>query len=287
MLPPHHDQAPRSGAHDERSSAGGARDPMTWAWLLARWTEFAQASVAFPNTGEGARWKAIVPDVIGLQAITHALAEAVDLPPGEHALALERAELGIAQHVARINHAWRGEPMPESLIELVGDARAALGLARSLVVEFVVAGRSLVMPDIQPALDALREAGWAGTARIALPGTVLFEREPAATLWPCVGVPDAAVCALEAIDGLVRTPQPVPAQQVYRQIDEMSGQITGDLVLAMSASLPPGRPLLVTVVDQGAPTDALRAHDAATWYEQQRHAGLDRHAPLPVRFGMD
>lgn len=112
--------------------ANQPHDPLTWAYLLARWTDFARASVSFPDQGLGGRWKAVVPDIIALQAITHALAEAANLPPDEHALALNRAELGITTHAANINNAWQNETLPESLSELILDAVQAHRLARSL-----------------------------------------------------------------------------------------------------------------------------------------------------------
>ena len=48
---------------------------ISWASLLAHWTQVAQASLALPRDAEGDRWRAAVPSIIVLQAVTHALAE--------------------------------------------------------------------------------------------------------------------------------------------------------------------------------------------------------------------
>ncbi|MBL8760542.1 MAG: hypothetical protein JNL50_04500 [Phycisphaerae bacterium] len=90
----------------ETSRSGGGRDDaarvLTWAALLGKWTELARASAAFPKTSEGAKWRKSVPDLIGLQAITHALGEFDLLDEGEQGLALDRAALGIETHAANL-----------------------------------------------------------------------------------------------------------------------------------------------------------------------------------------
>lgn len=106
------------------------QDTLTWSALLARWTDFARAAVALPDTGEPGRWKRAVPDVIALQAVYHALGETGSLPAGERALGLDRAEVLIKKHAARLGELWVGAPMPGLLAELVADARAALKQAR-------------------------------------------------------------------------------------------------------------------------------------------------------------
>lgn len=256
---------------------------MTWAYLLARWTEFARASVSFPDDGMGKRWKAVVPNIIGLQALTHALAEAKHLSADEHALALERAELGIRTHAGKIHEVWRGEPMPDSLIELIDDTRLAHEIARSLGIEYRVSADRLVVPDLMPMVEAIRGSGWRGTVRIAPAGTVLFAGEPVVFVSPCVGVPDAVHETMGAVQGVARVEEPVVPTQVYRQMDERTGRVTGDLIAPLRTELPPGRPLLLAVLDGGQPTGQLDGHDADRWLSQQRAAGLDEHDTLPVR----
>src|SRR5262245_40321112 len=48
---------------------------LTWPALLGHWTAFAQNSLALPKTADGDRWRAAVPAIIGLQALTHALGD--------------------------------------------------------------------------------------------------------------------------------------------------------------------------------------------------------------------
>ncbi len=93
--------------------AGDGRDEasrvLTWAALLGKWTELARASVAFPKTSEGAKWRKSVPDLIGLQAITHALGELDLLRAEERGLALDRAAVGIETHAANLAGLFAGE----------------------------------------------------------------------------------------------------------------------------------------------------------------------------------
>ena len=92
---------------------------MTWAALLGKWTEFAQSALALPDDDEGGRLREAVPAIIGLQAVTHALAELDDLEPDERALGIDRAEMLIRKHAGELNTIWRGEEMPEEIIEIV------------------------------------------------------------------------------------------------------------------------------------------------------------------------
>jgi hypothetical protein len=105
---------------------------LTWATLLARWTDFAKSAVALPRDGEGGRVRQAVPSLIGLQAVTHALAELERLPEAERALGLDRAEVLIGRYDAAIAAIWAGEPVPDSVAEFVSDASVALAGARRL-----------------------------------------------------------------------------------------------------------------------------------------------------------
>ena len=62
-----------------------AMDDLTWAALLARWTEFAQSSLALPPDAEGDAWRTSIAPIISLQAITHALEEIEHIDPDERA----------------------------------------------------------------------------------------------------------------------------------------------------------------------------------------------------------
>ena len=108
---------------------------LTWPMLLARWTDFARASVAFPADGEGGRWRSAVAPIIGLQAVACALAETDQLSRDERPLAHDRAEVLIRQYGAQLDAIWRGEPMPTRLDELLENARRALAVSRARGVE--------------------------------------------------------------------------------------------------------------------------------------------------------
>ena len=99
---------------------------LTWPALLARWTDFAQSSLAFPRTTDGDRWRNAVPAIIGLQAVTFALAEVDTLAADERALARDRAAVLIRRHEAEFRAAWPGETLHLELETLLADAKAAL-----------------------------------------------------------------------------------------------------------------------------------------------------------------
>jgi hypothetical protein len=101
-------------------------DNLTWAALLGRWVQFAQASLSLPADAEGERWRASVPCVINLQAVTFALGDLSELPPDELALGRDRAAVLIDENAAKLGSIWQGQSIPESLIEIERDARAAL-----------------------------------------------------------------------------------------------------------------------------------------------------------------
>jgi hypothetical protein len=122
--------------HPSRPASASDTTPaqrhLTWATLLARWTDFARASVALPTDGEGGRWRASVAPIIGLQAVTFALGESGLLPPDERAVALDRGALLVARYAAELAAAWGSCPLPGEVVALVEDARSALEAARLL-----------------------------------------------------------------------------------------------------------------------------------------------------------
>lgn len=131
------------GSGDTQTGGGGGRDDatrvLTWVALLGKWTELARASVAFPKTSQGAKWRKSVPDLIGLQAITHALGEIDLLREEEQGLALDRAALGIETHAANLVELFaedcddpeleEGLTGIEEIDELIDEAREAWDLA--------------------------------------------------------------------------------------------------------------------------------------------------------------
>jgi hypothetical protein len=102
-------------------------DPnLTWSMLLAKWTDFAKASVAFPKTPDGDRWRAAVPSIINLQAVTLALRELDRLSPADRPPSRDKAALLIDRAAATIQSLWPDTPLHPELHTLIHDARAAL-----------------------------------------------------------------------------------------------------------------------------------------------------------------
>jgi hypothetical protein len=252
-------------------------DGLSWSVLLARWTEFAQASLALPRDQEGGRWRAAVAPIIGLQATAFALADLGRLAPGDRPLALERAEAGIRASAAEIHALWAGEPLPESIAEIIDDARAALRLAASAGSEWRVATDDFVAPNPAPIAQAALDAGFAGDLWMAAPGTRLAPGAPCA-----FARPETAALAIDGAAG----PAWAAQRQCYRQIDD-AGRVTADLVAPVEAGLPAGRPLLVPVIEAGRLVFvfAERARDA--WIEAQRAAGVFDQPPALVAAGGD
>lgn len=209
---------------------------MTWAALLARWTEFARASVAFPQDERGERWRASVAPVIGLQATTFALADMDSLPPGERALGLDRAAVLVRTHAAGLHRVWAGEAMPDALREVVDDAAAALSLARSRGVEHRVVVDRLEAPDLLEELQrAIARGDRIDFAMLPAPGTPLFRGDIAAFVRPGLGSLRVEGCE----------PVASPARQVYR----VAGDEPRDLIALFEGGLHPGMPLLRVVID--------------------------------------
>jgi len=244
-MPPEFDQNPNNHP-----------DQLTWAALIARWTDFARASVALPQDGEGGAWRASVAPAIGLQAVTLALHELHRLPADERAHGLDLASVLIRRHAGELNEAWRARPMPEKLTELVGDARKTHAAAAALGVEFTVAVDRLVMPSIDELGRSLLAGGFAGDLLAARAGTVLFRDEPALFVRP--DARDIAIEDLERGAGLT-----LP-RQVYRQANAETGRATRDVVAPMPFALRPGQPLLRQVIEGGELIAGLDgAQDAA------------------------
>jgi hypothetical protein len=106
-------------------------EALTWTGLLAQWVRFAQASLALPDDadGSGSRWRASVPAIINLQAVTFALADLDRLAADELALALDKAEILISDNERLLAAIWNAGMTP-SLREICDDARATLDAAK-------------------------------------------------------------------------------------------------------------------------------------------------------------
>ncbi len=234
--------------------------PVTWALLLGKWTDFARAALALPKDGQGARWRAAVPDIIALQAITHALAEVDDLrTPGDRAVALDLAEMQIREHASNLHRLWADGPLHDQLAELISDARAAHAGALEAGLEWCVAGDRLLAEHPATLVEALGAAGFAGDLFVPTPGVPLFAGCPAVFLHAPRG--ELAGPGLIAIveSGLIADGELAPPQrtggmrQAYRQFDFSKGGPVRDLVIPLRAGLPGGQPLLVCAIEKGRP----------------------------------
>jgi len=210
-----------------------------------------------------------VPAVITLQAVTFALADLARLPVEERPLGRDRAELLIRQNTATLHDIWRGEPLPESLVEIGADARRALEMSIFAgALELIWDGpQSMVMPA-SPIGDTT------GTLAVMQPGTIVMPGEPVAWWVERDGGP-----IIRALPGCRQSEVSVP-RQVYRQLDE-DGRITGDVVAPINADLPPGMPLLVPLFEQGRPIGHFTL-EAQAWEAHQRAAMTDE--MIPVEF---
>lgn len=268
----------------ERAGGGGrpdVGDVVTWAVLLSRWTDFAQAAVAVPADEDGERWRRSVAPIVGLQAVTMALGELGRLPAGERGVGADRAAVLVRQHASELHSAWGREPLPGKVAELIEDARQALETAEWLGVEWVVSrDGGTTVPVTTGWAEEVTAAGFGGDVLAAPGGTRLGRGAPTVFVRgePPAGVDDGVL--REA--GLERSPGLVPPRQVYRVIDAGTGRPTHDLVAPLLTGLPAGQPMLVTVVESGRVVRREDEGDAAARVKQQR-ALLGEGGVLEVR----
>lgn len=105
---------------------------LTWAALLGRWVQMARAAVALPDDAEGRAWRASIPHIISLQAVTMALGEAGELDADERALGIDRARILIERAREGLAEAFDAEATHPMVRELLDDAAAALGKAEAI-----------------------------------------------------------------------------------------------------------------------------------------------------------
>lgn len=122
------------GDPSDSKSSGHASDPLsdrglTWAALLAHWTDLARSAVALPEGEQGRRWRASVAPAITLHALAMALGEVDRLAMDERALAIDRAQILIDREGGALREVWDGAAMPGGLATLIEDAEHALQAA--------------------------------------------------------------------------------------------------------------------------------------------------------------
>lgn len=236
---------------------GAPHPDLTWPALLARWTAFAQSSLALPKNSDGDRWRNAVPSIINLQAVTFALDELEKLTrEGERALALDKSEIIVRSATGQLHALWRGDALPSELVGLIHDAGVALDAARGQGVEWRVTTERLVAAHPGELIERVLELGFDGDLYVPTPGVTLFRDCPAAFAMAADGSrPDEHV--LRAVKEFlvdVSKPQRVAAlRQVFRQFDFSVGRPVRDLVVTADAQQPAGQPLLVPAIEGGRP----------------------------------
>ncbi len=251
---------------------------LTWPALLARWTAFAQSSVALPKNAAGDRWRMAVPAIINLQAVTFALGEIDQLTrEGERAVALDKSEIIIRSATGQLHALWRGEPLPNELVALMHDAGVAMEVARGDFagleatgttapavpggamsgaegIEWRVTEERLIVNHPGDLVARLQELQFEGDLWVPTPGVPMFRGAPAAFAREAGGGrPDEHV--LRAVKEFlvdVSRPEPVASfRQVYRQFDFAAGRAVRDLVAPVGPSIPAGQALLVPAIRGG------------------------------------
>ncbi|MEL7472178.1 MAG: hypothetical protein AAGK04_02590 [Planctomycetota bacterium] len=243
---------------------------LTWATLLARWTDLARAAVSLPHDGEGGRWREAVAPIIGLQAITSALRELHALPDDERSLGLDRAEMQIRSDAATLHEIWRGEPLPEALVEILDDARDALVEAKERGIEWWVLGQPIEVGDPSQAVDAVLERGFSGDLWLARPGTRLQAESMAAYVRSRGVEPEVVgrlLIDLFGAEGEARTT--LRHRQVYRAPAVDLGEGWRDVIAAMDETLPAGAPVLEPWIDAGVRVGRFDASAARAWSAAQ------------------
>jgi len=213
-----------------------------WSAMLAKWTEFAQASVALPKDQDGPRWKACVPPIISMQAIVAALGELDQLPRAHRPVAIDAADALLREQLVLVHEAWSGELIPESISDLIEESRQAVFDARHLGLEWRVIDEQVIAPDLQPIAQMMLEAGFKGDLHAARAGTVLFRGAPLAFFRPSLDVNPPDGC--EAIET-------VGPRQCYRQVDGVTNTPVRDVVAGPADPLQPGAPLLWALITEG------------------------------------
>lgn len=262
--------SPESGASPHAGPSTAVSTPLTWAGLLAHWTALAQSSLALPATATGQRWRDSIASIVGLQAVTHALADLAPLPgdDGERLLGQDKAELLVRTHADELVRVWGQEPMSLELLEIIEDARRALTLVREAGVEWRVPKnepRPVRVEHPGEVADALVASGFRGDLFLASAGIPMMPGAPIGfARAPRGGAPTREVVSLIAEflgESLERArlgaARPGPMRQVYRQFDfsgalpKSAAGVKQDLVAPWSAGPQPGQPLLVPVIDRG------------------------------------
>lgn len=241
------------GSQSQRSEISD----LTWPGLLAHWTAFAQASVALPKNAEGDRWRAAVPAIISLQAVTFALGDLDKLSADEdRAVAQDKAQIVMRGAMKQLHELWNADPLPDELAALGSDASTALKLAKSSGVEWRATEDGTRLAHPGDLVERLLELQFDGDLFVATPGVQMFRGAPIAFARCADGSrPDEHVirAVKEFLVDASRPERVTDLRQVYRQYDFALGRAARDLVAPMHFGIAPGQPLLVVAIEDGLP----------------------------------
>lgn len=243
-------------------------DVLTWAGLLGRWIEFAQASVALPHDADGERWRKSITPIINLQAVTFALGDLTQLDQPDRPHGRDRAAVLIRECTSALFEAWAGQALPPMVREVMDDADNALERSYFAgVVELVWSGNE---PIVMPTVDLDLDAG--GTLAVMQPGTIVIPNEPVAW-WVDRDAPRWPAPLDQA-----RTHEPEMPKQVYRKISE-DGRVVRDRVQSVLDEPPDWLPLIVPLLQDGRTIGSFTLN-AEEWEAAQRR-GMDGNT-IPV-----
>lgn len=227
---------------------------LTWAALLGHWAEFAKSALALPDDAQGRQWRDAVVWIISLQAVTFALGDLDRIERDERALGLDRAEILIRECAAKLHEIWRGEPLPERLGELIGDARLTFKNVSQSGVEWLLVGETATVGHPAELAGALVAMGFVGDLYLPVPGQTLFTGSPIAFMSGVDGQPpqtDVVLLVSTWLD-VDADPEFAPEpRQVYRQFDFAAGGPVRDLVVDLGGEVFAGQPLLMLAINQG------------------------------------
>lgn len=230
-----------------------------WTSLLAQATHVAAASRAWPRDAEGDRLRASVTPLVQLQAVCIAMGQLDRVPAASRAYARDQAEVLVQRSCETLRQAWRGEPMPTWMLDVMAAARESIAasLYAGLRALRWVGARPLVVPAWTQDLTAAR-----GTLAVMEPGTIALPGECIAW-WAEREDLTCAGCEVQAMAAPV---------QVYRRFDE-AGRYAGSAEVPLHDPLPAGMPMLVPLFVAGQPVGALQ-RDAQAWLAMQVAAGV-------------
>jgi len=235
---------------------------MTWATLLAHWASLARASLALPAGADGDRWRAAIPAIIDLQAVTYALDDLDRLAePDERALALDKADLLIQRDAESLQQLWNDEELHPELRTLIIDACAAHAAAEEGGVEWTVSSDRLVTDHPAELVDMALNMGFAGDLFLPTPGVPIFRSCPVAFARDMYGAsPTPELCKLirtflTSGDGTsISKPSRVPYMRMaYRQFDFAKGGPVRDVVVPFDDQPAAGQALLIPAILEGQP----------------------------------